>query len=827
MSIATAKAFRHEILKPAEGVFLFHARAIERLIEEQFGARVQGVSIPDLPYYLMPRDDFLFGLETENAEALSVIEGLRLPDYVILLPSPAEQRLEERSFRRLRHDYWARGFEAEVARAWQMARDDNRDDWLYGPRALRSLIGDHAFAEVRDVLDRDGATLPIWEDALVCRSFVAMVVRLRYFAPGARGFFFPAVRAWPAVDEWLTASGLDLPDPLQTNRLPMLLVRSRPGGGELPAETPLLPAALPFGASDPDLPGALAAAERLISSAAVPSPDGPAMPVVVVDGSTEQTDADRHLERRCLDALQQGSVVRRRKNWLLRTRDALDALGRRVLGRALFLPGIEDIGLEGGRRAPTAVTRRLRRVLGLTLFKQSVACAQRAEFEGRFASELRYLAEARRLAQRINRPGSRVPESIEGVIAEREASAEEQLADLLAAKWKLSPFHAAEVRALVERLAAEDRGRYGSPSARSLLAHLEQVLSESRSDYYRLRTLSWLLSLGRRRIREILPFQSLLQALGSLQAGQQRLEDLPWPLADLDRFSRALSALTDRVNGRLDAQITPRLERAMREADFVPRNHRETVAAQKMRLELLDVIKLRRHLKFTDVRDIVARNILRLPDPTIDEFFHGDRLRRFDRTAARALPGVYRPGEIYIKGLQQLGAPLFGTNVGRAILRHLLLPLGGAFLLLKSLDLIIEVIPHHDKDFHLTTVSAVGSIGILVNLIAFTGIGRHLSLAIWRFVVSMLRFVLYDGVRMLLRWPPVAQLLKSALIRGLGRNLIQPLLIGTLPLIPIIALAVLVDEVPIEPGLWLVGLAFALGTLLRNTPAGRRFLDNL
>jgi hypothetical protein len=38
---------------------------------------------------------------------------------------------------------------------------------------------------------------------------------------------------------------------------------------------------------------------------------------------------------------------------------------------------------------------------------------------------------------------------------------------------------------------------------------------------------------------------------------------------------------------------------------------------------------------------------------------------------------------------------------------------------------------------------------------------------------------------------------------------------------------VFVEEVPIEPGLWLLGLAFALGTLARNTPAGRRFLDNL
>jgi hypothetical protein len=89
-----------------------------------------------------------------------------------------------------------------------------------------------------------------------------------------------------------------------------------------------------------------------------------------------------------------------------------------------------------------------------------------------------------------------------------------------------------------------------------------------------------------------------------------------WPLADLERFGPGVVD-ADRARQR----AARRADRAapgaaMREADFVPRDHRETVAAHKMKLELLDVIKLRRHLKFTDVRDIVARNILRLPDPT-------------------------------------------------------------------------------------------------------------------------------------------------------------------------------------------------------------------
>ncbi len=835
MSSDTAKAFRQQILKPADGVFLFHARAIERLIEEQLGARLQGVSVPDLPYYLMPSADFLFGLESENAEALSVIEGLRLPNYVILLPSPAEQGLEEQGLRRLRQDYWSRAFEAEVARAWQNAREDNQDFASFGAASLIALIGEHAFAEVRDVLDRDGVTLPIWEDDLVCRSFVATVVRLRYFAPGARGFFFPAIRVWAAIDDWLLASGLDLPEPLQNNRLPMLLTKSRPGaGGDLCSEDlPLLPTALPFGDSDPDLPRAVQALQQQVEPSLLPV--APATGNAALHAG--EGDRERTLEQECLAAMRRGARLRRRRGWFRRLRDDLTAFGRRVLARLLFLPGIEDIGFAGGQdaldvdpgdaAAGGARFGGLWHRLGLLMLEQSVALAHRAELNGRFALALLALADARRLAQRLNRQGRHAPAAVEQSIAEWERGVEEHFATLLAAKWKLDLTTGAEIGTLIERLAADDRRRFGSAPARALLGYLEQVLSETRNDYFRLRVGRWLVSLGRARLRQVLPFQSLLKALRALELGRARLEELPWAIADLERFSEALETLTDRVTERLDTQITPRVEQAMREADFVPRNHRENVAAQKMKLELLDVIKHRRDLKFTDVRDIVARNILRLPDPTLDEFFRGDRLSRFDRTAARALPGIYRPGELYIKGLQQLGAPLFGTAAGRSILRHLLMPFGGAYLVLMSIDLLIEITPHVDKAFHLTEPVSVLLVGSLINIGVYTGIGRHLALTSWHGTVAVLRFVLYDGVRRLVRWPPMADFLQAGLVRGLGRNLLAPMLIGALPLIPIIALAVLVDEVPIEPGLWLAGLAFALGTLARNTPAGRRFLDDL
>lgn len=873
MSTVTAKAFRQQIMKPAEGLFLFHARAIERLIMGQFGDRLTGVTIPALPYYLMPRGDFLFGLETENPEALSVIEGLRLPEQVILLPSPPEQRLAPLGFSRLRGDYWARAFEAEVARAWHSARTERGDLAEFGANGLRRLIGTHAFAEVRAVLEYDGIILPIWEDDLICRSFVALVVRLRYFAPGARGFFFPAVMAWPRIDRWLIASGLDLPEPLADERLPALLVRSRPGGGDgQPAPPPLLPVTLPYGRSDPDLrrriappiphpwrrlsaapgrdaapilrpgkqqhPGGAAAAalqgaDRGLDPAAQPAPD--VIPNVAPDATSDATSdaasdqASGHsaaqadlLTAACLTALQQASRLQRRPGPLRRLGRGVLLARDRLLATLPLLPG--------GAALADYLHVRLdhpRQTVDIALFAAAISRAQRAEFAGRFARALRWLALARQRATRIEPTWTRLPAALEQALAVREAAVEAHLSDQLAARWPLPPALAADQHDLVHRLAAESRSPAGAPSATSLLACLELVLREGYHDYYRLQPGRWLRRLGRARLREILPFQPLLKSLRALHVGRVRLEELPWPIGDLERFSAVLAALDQRVGARLDTQLRPRLERAMREADFLPRNHREIVAAQKMELELLDVIRHRRHLKFTDVRDIVARNILRLPDPTVQEFFHGDRLRRFDRTATRALPGVYRPGEVYIRGLQQVSAPLFGTPSGRTLMRRVLLPFGGAWVTLKTLDMVLAMNPFGPPDFHLASFTSIAFIGAVMNLFLYSDIGRHILLGLWSGGHILWHFLRHEAPYHLLRWGPLASFLNTGLARGLGRNLIAPTLIGLLPLTPIIGLAVLVEEIPMRPGLWLFGLAFALGTLMRNTPGGRRFLDNL
>lgn len=833
-----ARLFRSRILKPAEGVFLFHPRAMERLIADDLAARGDAGAIPALHYYLMPAPAFLTGLELENPEALAVIEGLSLPEQVILLPMPLEPPLDHAGLVRSFREYWARRFEGEIARGWQSARDAHRggDGDPFGPAALEELIGTPAFVEVRDILARDGIIPAGLEDALVCRGFVARVTRLRYFSPGVRGFFFPAIHDWAQVDRWICDSGLDLPAAAPDQPLPPLLARTRPDPdcGQ-PALTPLLPRDLPYALADPAVDSAplqdetAGATRHAADSEPLTEPGVTGLhahprefdlsALHLIDPPLD-APAARHAAR-YLAALRDG-LQPPRQDWRALLRDTLLGILAPLLDLLLALAA-----RLRWRASPALRTHGFCLELSLTLFRHAVRAAWRAELDDRYAAAIAQLAAAHWRCRTAIESDTPEGERVKQVLSTRQRVSESALSALLAAKWQLDPDQSCELQVLIRRLGAEVIASPRARVARAVLKNLERVLLESRTTYYRLRPFRWLFSLGSTHFRQILPFQANLKALRAFDNSLNRLEQLGWPTADAERFGRPLQALARRLTVHLEKQLKPLLQSALENAGFNPGNHREQVAAHKLLRELLDVIEYRRHLKFTDVRDIVARNVLRLPDFTPAELLKGDRLARFDRTASRALPGVYQPGEFYLKGLQQLGAPLFGTPLGRLALRHLVLPFGLAFLGLKTLHVLIDLLTHHRYDFDLTPLWLVGSVGFVINAIAYAPVARNTALALLRGLWWGLRLLFYDGLRRFLRWQPIARLLENSLIRGLDRNLIRPFVIGALLVLPFLGFASLLEGSPVEPGASLFALALALGTLVRNTPVGRRLLDDV
>ena len=814
---SAAKEFRASVFKPAEGIFLFHPRALERLVTEHLEPFGCTGSIPSLGYHVMSREDFLSALEYENPEALVVIEGLALPEYVILLPIPLDLHLEHEAFIGLLREYWARRFEGEIARAWQMARDRDSNGTRFGAARLRALIGEVALDEVRDVLTRDGVLPMGLDDTWVCRAFVALVMRLRYFSPGARGHFFPAIHDWRALDAWIRDSGLDLPPPSLDGPLPALLEASRPDPrcGH-PTRLPLLPSGFPYGKSDSDL-------EIHRSARVLPArPDSPAPerepathegPLFQPGFQIQGTFMDR-----CVAAFHPAPQPGRH-DWLTRLQDLALALVAIVLDPLLALSN------RFRHRDSPAPARGLRLALSLPLFTLAIRRARHADRAEHYAAAIAHLAVARRRFLSMGAAGAAESSRVLWLIDQRHRGAEESLTNRLASQWKLNPGMSRDLKALIERLGDAILDR--EPVALDLFRDLERVLIESRATYYQLSLIGWLRARGRVPVRQILPFQADLKALRLLDTVQNRLELLGWPTEEAERFSRPLSALSGRITEHLEHQLKPHLKRTLEEAGFTPRTHREEVAFNKLLRELLDVIEHRRHLKFTDVRDIVARNLLRLPDLTLDEWRSGDRLAHFDRSAERALPGLYRPGEIYIKGLQRLGAPLFGTPQGRLALRHLILPVGLAFLGLKTLDVLIGILPTLEATFNLTSLWLILGLGLLINALAYTRAGRIGVRVFLRVVWWTLRLLLFDGLRRFLRWPPVKRILETELIRGLDRNLLRPFLSGTLLMLPVIGLASLIEGGLIDLNLSLAALTLMLGVLIRNTPGGRRLFDDL
>lgn len=822
LKLITAKDFRRWVLRPAEGVFLFHPRAMERLLRPPTGegpARVPGGMV----YHLIPRQTFLSRLELENPEALSVIEGLRLPELVLLLPMPADAVLRTTAARTLLRDFWARRFEGELARAWQAARDDNQDQERFGPDVLARMIGATGLAEALDVLIRDGVPGAGEGTTALCRAFVARTVRLRYFAPGTRGCHFPAVPDWGSIDDWLEESGLDLPPPHSGTRLPLLLERSRPSGPcAPPAFLVQWPQDLPGGGADPDrVPQAQTQCPERIVQVGDTRVSGSQPPAT----GTTATDL-ASLESLCLDTLRHAATIRQRPGLFALLVQRLIGLSRVPLVGFMHLWAFLSDRTATRKRAGIWELR-----LRLHLLGTSFRIAHNAERDGRYATALRHLDLAQQQYRRLC-PDHTQDSPSARMIAGHQESAAESLAHALAIAGRLPLVEAAGLPEQIRRLATAsgpDRS-----TALNLLNHLQRALFTGEATYYRLNLRGWLAT---GRVRQVLPFQGILKELRALDSARRLVEELSWPAPDLDRLTHPIAVTAARLQRQLHRQIAPLVQQALDRAGFLSTTARERIAMQQLADGLTGLVLTRWQLRFSDVRDLLARDSLGLPDATLRDLLRGDLLSRFDQAAVLALPGVYRRGEPYVKGLQRLGAPLFGTGAGRLILRLVLGPWLVAYLGLVMLSVVWDLLATDSPPPAWTDPALVLPLATLISLMAGTRIGRRLARSLWLGLTWTWYYLLGPGLLRLLRhirlrvryWGPTAWVLELRLVRVFLDRLLAPLITGLVPVLPFVVPLLLVTPEELEASLWinLTAAAFVVGTLLRDTPAGRLWLDNL
>jgi hypothetical protein len=234
-----------------------------------------------------------------------------------------------------------------------------------------------------------------------------------------------------------------------------------------------------------------------------------------------------------------------------------------------------------------------------------------------------------------------------------------------------------------------DQGSWTSEAA--LLYDLQKVGVDHERDIYALDLVVWVTSGGQRPIKRPLPAQKLVRITRHLRSAAQRLTTARLSDDDRRRLVGLLDSALHRSEERLRDRLRPVLHDAFISVGLQPGNPPERTAFARMIEEILDRISEAGFLSFGDLRDTISRNQLKLADVAdVREFLRGDPLLRLDRRLASALDGVYRPGEVYLRWLERITAPAYGTPIGRRITRFFVIPFGGALALLQGLHLILQ-----------------------------------------------------------------------------------------------------------------------------------------
>jgi len=260
-----------------------------------------------------------------------------------------------------------------------------------------------------------------------------------------------------------------------------------------------------------------------------------------------------------------------------------------------------------------------------------------------------------------------------------------QLALRLQAVWRLSDADMeAWWRALCPLLDRASAG-YRSLEAR-ILYDLQKVCVAHERGVYRFNVLGWMRTLGGEPLRRELPLLETVQSAKYLRSTADRASSIRIPAADRQRLMALIDEVQSRSDQELRQTVRPLIGKTFDDVGLVPQNIPERVARHKVIEGLLDRLVERGFITMGDVRDALSQNSLKLPDVSGPlELAAGDRLLRADRKLAQVLDGVYRPGAVYLRASQRLSSLAFGTGLGRFLVRHVVLPFGGAYLALAVL----------------------------------------------------------------------------------------------------------------------------------------------
>ncbi len=375
--------------------------------------------------------------------------------------------------------------------------------------------------------------------------------------------------------------------------------------------------------------------------------------------------------------------------------------------------------------------------------------------------------------------------------------------------------------ALAPLLRRAARG-FWSPEAR-LLYDLQKVCVDHEREIYRLDTVGWLLSLGKKPLRHPLPHLREITTSNHMRSASRRLPKVSLSREDRARLDLLLRPAVHHAEEALREQFRPWIDSTLESTWVSPANLAERVAYRKLVEELLDQIVAKGFTTLGDLRDAASRSNLKMADlKGPGEFFQGDRLLNADEALAASLDGVHRRGEIYLRTLQRFSALAFGTRTGRLITLFIALPYGGAYMALMGVQEILELVSKHIHHFHVDLNPRWNTLPLGTIILAAIHVRKFRSdvFAALRGTARVLRATFVTLPLRVLNHPLIRRVLTSRLVIALWRTVGKPLLLAA----PAWVLADLAGKSRFDAGAVAL-FVFWASCFVFNTRAGRRLED--
>lgn len=239
-----------------------------------------------------------------------------------------------------------------------------------------------------------------------------------------------------------------------------------------------------------------------------------------------------------------------------------------------------------------------------------------------------------------------------------------------------------------------------------LLYDLQKVCLDHERLTFKVDLVKWVVSRGKRPLRRPLNNLREVAMTKHLASAASRLPHVRLSGNDRNQLTKLIEHAAHLSESQMRERMRPLLEQTLLAVQLVPQSVPEQVALQKLVEESLDCIADRGYLTMGYLRDAISRNDLKLPDiQKLKEVWHGDQLLRADDQLDLALDGVYRRGEFYLRWLQIVSSFYFGTRVGRFATMYLIIPFGGAVVIVEGTLHVIHMFQRNGHEEHKSTVA--------------------------------------------------------------------------------------------------------------------------